>query len=224
MALANPLPGGPRTAAVIKTEEKGSDVNLASYLLVDAFTRDCEAAAVVTNDSDLAEPLALARKRFGLTTGLLQPIRKGRHPSRQLRADFYRRSAPARSPTASSPTFCTTPAAPSIARGAGSGPETAEGRRVGGPRTRPANRPGVYQHLIGIGRNPLSRTIQGLIPIGTRRRDEGRHLPPHCQAVERKAVSTAPRAARFVSRVGFTSAGRTPRRRTRESACRRSPT
>ncbi len=91
MALANPRPGGPRTAEVIKTEEKGSDVNLASYLLVDAFTRDCQAAAIVTNDSDLAEPLALVRGRFGLTTGVLQPIRKDRHPSKQLRADFYRR-------------------------------------------------------------------------------------------------------------------------------------
>jgi hypothetical protein len=91
MALAEPPARGPRTAEVIKTEEKGSDVNLASYLLVDAFERDCEAAAIITNDSDLAEPLALARKRFGLTTGILQPVRKGRHPSRRLEADFYRR-------------------------------------------------------------------------------------------------------------------------------------
>jgi hypothetical protein len=91
MALVHPPAGEPRTAEVIKTEEKGSDVNLASYLLVDAFARDCEAAAIVTNDSDLAEPLALARDRFGLTTGVLQPIRKGRHPSRRLQADFYRR-------------------------------------------------------------------------------------------------------------------------------------
>ncbi len=32
MALVDPPPGGPRTAEVFKTEEKGSDVNLASYL------------------------------------------------------------------------------------------------------------------------------------------------------------------------------------------------
>jgi hypothetical protein len=37
---------------VIKTEEKGSDVNLATYLLLDAFKQDCEAAVVISNDSD----------------------------------------------------------------------------------------------------------------------------------------------------------------------------
>ena len=57
-------------------------------------SRTCahEAAALITNDSDLAEPLALARKRFGLTTGILQPVHKGRHPSRKPEADFYRRT------------------------------------------------------------------------------------------------------------------------------------
>jgi hypothetical protein len=38
--LANPGPGQPRTAEVLRTEEKGSDVNLATYLLLDAFDRD----------------------------------------------------------------------------------------------------------------------------------------------------------------------------------------
>src|SRR6266498_1448067 len=44
MRLANPPPGGPATVEVIKTEEKGSDVNLATYLLLDAFKQDCQAA------------------------------------------------------------------------------------------------------------------------------------------------------------------------------------
>ena len=35
MALVNPLPIGPRTALVWKTEEKGSDVNIATRLLLD---------------------------------------------------------------------------------------------------------------------------------------------------------------------------------------------
>lgn len=34
--LSSPRPGGPRTVEVVKTEEKGSDVNLATYLLIDA--------------------------------------------------------------------------------------------------------------------------------------------------------------------------------------------
>ncbi|SEU34124.1 NYN domain-containing protein [Nonomuraea wenchangensis] len=57
MPLATPDPSGPRTVKVIKTEEKGSDVNLASYLLLDSFHGDCDVAVVISNDSDLREPL-----------------------------------------------------------------------------------------------------------------------------------------------------------------------
>jgi hypothetical protein len=56
MALANPPPFGSRTVEVIKSEEKGSDVNLATYLLLDGFNRDYEVAAVVSNDSEGADP------------------------------------------------------------------------------------------------------------------------------------------------------------------------
>jgi hypothetical protein len=40
MPLASPPLGGPFTARVIKSEEKGSDVNLATMLLIDAFDSD----------------------------------------------------------------------------------------------------------------------------------------------------------------------------------------
>ena len=40
MPLANPRRGGARTVEVVKTEEKGSDVDLATYLLLDAFQRN----------------------------------------------------------------------------------------------------------------------------------------------------------------------------------------
>src|SRR5262245_47530718 len=66
MPLARPVPGGPRFADVIKTEEKGSDVNLASHLLLDAFRQDCEIAFIISNDSDLAEPIKIARHEFGI--------------------------------------------------------------------------------------------------------------------------------------------------------------
>jgi len=52
MLLAQPPVTGAQTVKVIKTEEKGSDVNLATYLLVDAFRDDAEAFVVVSNDSD----------------------------------------------------------------------------------------------------------------------------------------------------------------------------
>jgi NYN domain len=83
MPLAHPSPGGPKTVEVIKTEEKGSDVNLASYLLMDGFLRDCDTAVVVTNDSDLAEPLSMARNQLGLMVGVINPHQKG-HPSHEL--------------------------------------------------------------------------------------------------------------------------------------------
>jgi hypothetical protein len=38
------------------TEEKGTDVNLATYLLVDGYEGDYEQALVMSNDADLALP------------------------------------------------------------------------------------------------------------------------------------------------------------------------
>lgn len=60
-----------KSVRVIKTEEKGSDVNLATHLLMDAFDDLFDVAVVVSNDSDLAEPMRLVRQRFGKTIGIL---------------------------------------------------------------------------------------------------------------------------------------------------------
>lgn len=87
--LAEPQPASPQTLSVIRYEEKGTDVNLASYLMLDAFDNDYELAVVISNDSDLVTPIRIARERFGLTVGVLNP-----HPSRSrtlaAAADFYR--------------------------------------------------------------------------------------------------------------------------------------
>lgn len=48
-------------ATVRVREEKGSDVNVATHLLADIFTKEVEAAIVISNDSDLALPLEIAR-------------------------------------------------------------------------------------------------------------------------------------------------------------------
>jgi hypothetical protein len=58
---------------VDKTEEKGSDVNLASHLLRDAFRGAFQVAALITNDSDLAEPVRIVRQELNLPVGLLNP-------------------------------------------------------------------------------------------------------------------------------------------------------
>lgn len=65
MALVVPSAGGARTAEVWKTEEKGSDVNLATYLLLDGFDDLYDEAIVVSGDSDLVEPVREANRRFG---------------------------------------------------------------------------------------------------------------------------------------------------------------
>src|SRR5262245_7677464 len=48
--------GKPRYAEVWITEEKGSDVNLASHLLIDGFRARYDLAVVVSNDGDLKDP------------------------------------------------------------------------------------------------------------------------------------------------------------------------
>lgn len=58
---------------VYKTEEKGSDVNLATHLVRDGFKREFEVATLITNDSDLLEPIRVVRYELGFPVGLLNP-------------------------------------------------------------------------------------------------------------------------------------------------------
>lgn len=76
MPLANPQPGGPRTVEVIKTEEKGSDVALGALLVAHSYQGRCEAAIVVSNDSDLVLPIRIVREELGLPVGILNPHRR----------------------------------------------------------------------------------------------------------------------------------------------------
>ncbi len=78
MPLETPLPGGPKFAQVIKTEEKGSDVNLATHLVSDAYEDAFDCAVLITNDSDLREPVELVRNRLGKRVGVLNPQK---HPA-----------------------------------------------------------------------------------------------------------------------------------------------
>jgi len=63
----------PDTVQVYKTEEKGTDVNLATYMLVDAFRDDCDQLVVITNDSDLAEPIRIINAELNLKVIVLNP-------------------------------------------------------------------------------------------------------------------------------------------------------
>lgn len=83
-------------------EEKGSDVNVASHLLLDVLSGSVDAAMVISNDSDLALPIREARKRVpvalvnpgdGVTAGALQGGKDdgvGSHWWWKMRAQTYR--------------------------------------------------------------------------------------------------------------------------------------
>jgi uncharacterized LabA/DUF88 family protein len=80
-AVRRPLADGSGSAEVIDMKEKGSDVNLATELLVDAYTNAFDVAVLVTNDSDLAAPVS-AVCRLGKPVGILNPHKR---PSFHLR-------------------------------------------------------------------------------------------------------------------------------------------
>jgi len=93
-----PVPAsGAQIVQVLKSEEKGSDVNIATYLLVDGFENEYEGAVVVSNDSDLAEPIRLVRTKLRRRIFVLHPCSRGsRSPSIELRkAVGLRSGAPA---------------------------------------------------------------------------------------------------------------------------------
>lgn len=80
MPVANSSPQ--RYERVLKTEEKGSDVNLAVHLLNDGYKKDYELAVMVTNDSDLLEPMRIVKQELNLPVGLVNPHK---NPSFALR-------------------------------------------------------------------------------------------------------------------------------------------
>jgi uncharacterized LabA/DUF88 family protein len=93
MPLANPSPSGSRMVAVVRTEEKSSDVNLATFLLLDAFKHECDVAVVVSNDSDLKLPIEVVQHELGLRVGVVNPHPPARR-SRALQPTFFKQIRP----------------------------------------------------------------------------------------------------------------------------------
>lgn len=90
MALANPIPGLPRVVEVIKTEEKGSDVNIATHLLLDAFRNAYQVAILISNDSDLVEPVKAVKYECGRTVIVLNPRKDHQSVALKQHADFVK--------------------------------------------------------------------------------------------------------------------------------------
>lgn len=86
--LGNPVPSARFMVSHFHSEEKGSDVNLATHLLKDTFEGRVDAAIVFSNDSDLSLPVAVARGK--LPIGVVNPfsgrphysLTKGNDPSK----------------------------------------------------------------------------------------------------------------------------------------------
>lgn len=94
MRLANPPLHGPKFVRVIKTEEKGTDVNLATHILHDAHLNRYNTAVLISNDSDLLEPIRIVRQELKKKVGIINP--RHQRPSRVLaaEADFFKQIRP----------------------------------------------------------------------------------------------------------------------------------
>jgi uncharacterized LabA/DUF88 family protein len=92
-AIAHPCPGQWLRASVEDSEEKGSDVNLASYLILDAVQGTSQRAVVVSGDSDLQTPIRLVRDNY-VPVDVVNPTPN--RPSTELQgaATTYRTLAP----------------------------------------------------------------------------------------------------------------------------------
>ena len=87
--LAEPVTGLPTHVLVRDSEEKGSDVNLATRLLVDGFNREYDQAVVVSNDADFASAMRYVRDNLGLRVVLVNPDSKNASPRNLSSAATY---------------------------------------------------------------------------------------------------------------------------------------
>ena len=73
LPLASPAPGLDRYVRVKTYEEKGTDVNIATHLMIDGYEGMYEQALVISNDADLAFPIRVVRDRLNLPIGVVNP-------------------------------------------------------------------------------------------------------------------------------------------------------
>lgn len=87
------ISGDPRRITVIKVEEKGSDVNLASRMVADSLTNRCDVVVLLSNDSDQSGQVRLLTEEFSRRVGLVTPVLETKRASKELRKlsiEFFR--------------------------------------------------------------------------------------------------------------------------------------
>lgn len=85
--LVDAAPDERSRRTVLTYEEKGTDVNLATRLLLDGFNRRYESAAVISNDGDLKMPIQVVREELGLHVTVVNPVLHSKHRSAALSPD-----------------------------------------------------------------------------------------------------------------------------------------
>lgn len=91
--LPRPRPGRRLRASIRDWKEKGTDVNLATMLLVDAYAGDADQAIVLSGDSDLEMPVRMAAKLLHVT--VVNPVAGRRSKELQAAASAYTTLSPA---------------------------------------------------------------------------------------------------------------------------------
>ena len=87
--LAEPVTGLPTHVLIRDSEEKGSDVNLATRLLVDGFNGEYQQAAVVSNDAAFAGAMRYVWDSLGLRVTLVNPDPRNASPRELSNAATY---------------------------------------------------------------------------------------------------------------------------------------
>ncbi|HEV2646710.1 MAG TPA: NYN domain-containing protein [Acidobacteriaceae bacterium] len=87
--LAHPAPGGPTHVEILNSEEKGSDVNLASHLIHDACRDRFDVALVLSQDTDLLEPIKIVKIDHAKAVGVV--VLDGREPGRLAKSASFKR-------------------------------------------------------------------------------------------------------------------------------------
>ena len=89
MYKAHPIKGESPFVEVVKTEEKGTDVNIASHMLVDAADDLYDCAILISGDSDLTTPVKICIGKYGKSVGVLNP-QKQKCQTLAKAATFYK--------------------------------------------------------------------------------------------------------------------------------------
>ena len=142
-------------------------MNLASYLLLDAFRGDCETAIVVSNDADLKAPIEIVKDELGIPVGVLNPHPPKRQ-SRDLQPTFFKQLRHGPIAASQFPPILTDARQDSQAAWVvAGGPKIAEAR-FSGPRTQPPRRLGGW-----------IKSTTTAAPLGPRNPTSAALSPPH---------------------------------------------